>query len=158
MKSLSFKVCICVYMCVAEVTEVENWHCPLPLLSFLSTALWAHLFFSHPVTCCSRYRAYLYVSRTYLIFSASMESWAGIAQLVIRTITLRGLERYSEMNEAKRIEKYWLNTREKIITVRKLLKSGPDLHVKWWKTSIWDSWNSNEQKHVLPGDDLNMLY
>jgi len=43
------------------------------------------------------------------------------------------------VNEAKKKkEKYWLNTREKIITVRKLLKSGSDIQVKWWKIFISD--------------------
>lgn len=55
------------------------------------------------------------------------------------------------MNEAKKKkEKYWLNTREKIITVRKLLKSGSDIQVKWWKIFISDPWNWSRQKHVLP--------
>lgn len=51
MKSLSSHLCMCRHVCVAEVTEVENYYFPLSLSSILSKTLWSHLLF-YPAACC----------------------------------------------------------------------------------------------------------
>lgn len=78
-------------------------------------------------------------------------------------VWVSGLERYSEtnVNETKKKEKCSLNKKEKIITVRNLLKSGQTYKRNDGRPTF-ETLETQVDKtfilHVLPGDDLNTLY
>lgn len=135
-------------VCVAEVTEVENYHFPLSLSSILSKTLWSHLLL-YPAACCWSYRTQFGVLYPFNLSPHSFHRGLGWGCLSrAKSHNSKGFKRYSEnnMNKNKTKEECSLNKKERIITLRSLFKSRPGF---WWKTHISEVWNQLDKTHLM---------